>query len=150
MDKQMQSAPQSFRGKLFQRDSTRRKKRQILVLETGLAGLQHHIEGEEDQRRIDELTPGTELLLYREPENEHDEWAIAVYITEDDKLGYISRFKNETIARLMDAGKKFVAIVDDAAEIAKREANRTPGQRSRRAYTENMAIPFSVYLVEME
>lgn len=150
MDKQMQSAPQSFRGRLFQRDNTRRKERQILVLETGLAGLQHHIENEEEQRRIDELTPGTALLLFREPENEHDEWAIAVYITDDDKLGYISRFKNETIARLMDAGKKFIAIVDDPAEIAQKELERIPGKRSRRAYTENMAIPFSVYLVEME
>ena len=146
----MQSAPQSFRGKLFQRDNTRRKEHRILVLQTGLAGLKHHIEGEEDQKRIDDLIPGAELQLYREPDNEYDEWAIAVYITDDDKLGYISRFKNETIARMMDAGKKFVAIVDDSEQIAQQEADKESSKRRRRAYTENMAIPFSIYLVEMD
>ena len=146
----MQSAPQSFRGKLFQRDNTRRKERQILVLQTGLAGLQYYIEGEEDQKRIDELKPGAELQLYREPDNEYDEWAIAVYITDDDKLGYISRFKNETIARMMDAGKKFIAIVDDPEQLAQQEADKEPSKRRRRACTENMAIPFSIYLVEMD
>ena len=150
MDKQAQAAPQSFRSRLYQRDHTRLKEHQILVLKTGLAGLNFHIEGEEDQRRIDELTPGTELLLYREPENIRDEWAIAVYITETDKLGYISRFKNETIARLMDAGKKFIAIVDDPEEIAKQDAELGDDRRRRRAITENMAIPFSVYLIEMD
>lgn len=146
----MQSAPQSFRGKLFQRDNTRRKERQILVLQTGLAGLQYYIEGEEDQKRIDELKPGAELQLYREPDNEYDEWAIAVYITDDDKLGYISRFKNETIARMMDAGKKFIAIVDDPEQLAQQEADKEPSKRRRRASTENMTIPFSIYLVEMD
>lgn len=149
MDKQMQVAQQSLRGRLFQRDNTRRKEHQILVLQTGIAGLQHHIEGDEDQQRINELTPGTELKLFREPDNEYDEWAIAVYITDDDKLGYISRFKNETIARLMDAGKKFTAIVDDPEERA-RQAEEETGKKRRTAYTENMALPFSVYLVEME
>ena len=149
MTKQVQAAPQSFRGKLFQRDNTRRKEHQILVLQTGLAGLQYHIENDEEQKRIDELKPGTELHLYREPDNEYDEWAIAVYITDDDKLGYISRYKNETIARLMDAGKRFIAIVDDPEEIAKQEADKEPGQRKRRAYSENMAIPFSIYLVDL-
>ena len=51
----------------------------------------------------------------------------------------------DTIARLMDAGKKFIAIVDDPAEqVAQAENDR----RTRRAPTENMGIPFSVYLVE--
>ncbi|MBQ7784700.1 MAG: HIRAN domain-containing protein [Clostridia bacterium] len=120
----------------------------MLVLQTGIAGLHHHIEGNEDQERINSLTPGTELKLFREPENEYDEWAIAVYITDDDKLGYISRFKNETIARLMDAGKKFTAIVDDPEERVRQEDET--GKKKRAAYTENMALPFSVYLVEME
>ena len=149
MDKQMQAAPQSLRGRLFKCDNTRRKEHQILVLKTGIAGLQHHIENEEEQQRINDLTPGTELKLFREPENEYDEWAIAVYITDEDKLGYLSRFKNETIARLMDAGKKFVAIVDDPEELA-RQNKDAQAQQKKRAYTENMAVPFSIYLVEME
>lgn len=143
MDKQMQAAQSSLRGRLFQRDNTRRKEHQILVLQTGIAGLQYHIESDEEQQRIDALTPGTELKLFREPDNEYDEWAIAVYITDDDRLGYISRFKNETIARLMDAGKKFTAIVDDPAEHARQEEET--GKPRRTAYTENMTLPFSVY-----
>ena len=83
-------------------------------------------------------------MLYREPENEYDEWAIAVYLTEDDKIGFISRFKNETIARLMDAGKKFVAITDDPSEVEETEERG----RRKNAPTENMALPVSIYLVE--
>lgn len=149
MDKQMQSAPMSLRGRMFSRDNTRLKEQRILVLKTGIAGLSQNIQSEEEKTRVEALTPGTELLMYREPDNKHDEWAIAIYITEDDKVGYMSRFKNEPIARLMDAGKKFIAVVDDrekeALEVPATEEERA---RRRRAPTENMALPFSVYLVE--
>ncbi len=142
----MQQAPASLRGRMFRQDTSKPKEKQILVLKTGIAGTQFHIESEEEQAALDSLVPGTELLLYREPENEYDEWAIAVYLTEDDKIGFISRFKNETIARLMDAGKKFVAITEDPTETTDID------ERGRRkgAPTENMAIPVSIYLVEQE
>lgn len=149
MNKLAQEAPQSFRGRMYQRDNARPKEQRILVLKTGIAGLQFNIENEAEQEALNAITPGTELMLFREPENEHDEWAIAVHLTEEDKLGFISRFKNETIARLMDAGKKFIGVVDDpevdsvAKEIVEKEL-----RRSRRAPTENMALPFSIYLVE--
>ena len=149
MNKLTQEAPQSFRGRMYQRDNARPKEQKILVLKTGIAGLQFNIENEAEQEALNAITPGTELMLFREPENEHDEWAIAVHLTEDDKLGFISRFKNETIARLMDAGKKFIGVVDDpevdsvAKEIVEKEL-----RRSRRAPTENMALPFSIYLIE--
>ena len=150
MNKMSQEAPQVLRGRMYNRDSAKPKEKQILVLKTGLAGAQFHIESEEEREALNNITPGTELLLYREPDNAHDEWAVAVYLTEDDLLGYISRFKNETIARLMDAGKKFIAIVDDPEEIAKQDAELGDDRRRRRAITENMAIPFSVYLIEMD
>lgn len=149
MNKLTQEAPQSFRGRMYQRDTFKPKEQRILVLKTGIAGLQFHIKNKEEQAALNAITPGTELMLFREPENEHDEWAIAVHLTEDDKLGFISRFKNETIARLMDAGKKFIGVVDDpevdsvARKIVKKEL-----RRSRRAPTENMTLPFSIYLIE--
>lgn len=146
MDKLMQEAPESLRGRMFRQDTSRPKEKQILVLKTGIAGAQFHIESEEEQTALDSLSPGTELLLYREPENEYDEWAIAVYLTEEDKIGFISRFKNETIARLMDAGKKFVAITDDPTEIEDIDEHG----RRKGAPTENMAIPVSIYLVEQD
>ena len=146
MDKLMQEAPASLRGRMFRQDTSRPKEKQILVLKTGIAGAQFNIESEEEQAALDSLVPGTELLLYREPENEYDEWAIAVYLTEDDKIGFISRFKNETIARLMDAGKKFVAITDDPSEVEDIDEHG----RRKVAPTENMGIPVSIYLVEQE
>lgn len=149
MNKLAQEAPQSFRGRMFNQDRSRPKEVQTLVLKTGIAGLQFHIENEAEREALENITPGTELMLFREPDNEYDEWAVAVYLTETDKLGFITRFKNETIARLMDAGKKFIAIVDDPQTDEKaRELIEKEMFRDNRAPTENMALPFSVYLVE--
>ncbi|MDR1896168.1 MAG: HIRAN domain-containing protein [Prevotellaceae bacterium] len=47
------------------------------------------------------------LDLIREPDNKHDNFAVAIYNTQGEKLGYIPREKNEMPARLMDAGKWF-------------------------------------------
>ena len=149
MDRIMQIESQPLRGRMFNRDYSKPKEQRILVLKTGIAGMQFHVANEEERKALDNIKPGDELILYREPANKYDEWAIAVHLTEDDKLGFITRFKNETIARLMDVGKKFIAIVDDpaedaeAAEIAEKEK-----QRNRNAATENMALPFSVYMIE--
>ncbi len=149
MDKLTQEAPQYLRGRMYKRDNAKPKEQRVLVLKTGVAGIQFHIANKEEKKALDNITLGTELMLFREPDNKYDEWAIAVYLTKDDKIGFVSRFKNETIARLMDAGKKFIGVVDDPAtdeeakQIAEKELNR-----NRHAPTENMAIPFSIYLLE--
>ena len=149
MDKLKQQAPQSFRGRMFQQDSNRVRERRILVLKTGVAGLHFHAETEDGKLVLDMVKPGTELMLFREPNNEYDKWAVAIHLTEDEKIGFITRFKNETIARLMDYGKKFVGVVDDpetdpeAKKIVEKEQ-----RRNRSAPTENMALPFSVYMIE--
>lgn len=149
MNKQVQGAPQSFRGRMFRRDDACPKERRILVLKTGIAGLQFHIESDEEQAALEALTPGSELQLFREPDNEYDEWAVAVYRNKEDKLGFISRFKNETIARLMDAGKRFVGVVDEPETAsAKNTKAKKSRQRKREAPTENMELPFLVYLIE--
>ncbi|MGI6183337.1 MAG: HIRAN domain-containing protein [Candidatus Fimadaptatus sp.] len=113
MNGMAQTAPQALRGRMYQRDSGKAKERRILVLKTGVAGINYHINSDEESIALDELKPGTELMLFREPDNEYDEWAIAVHLTQEDKIGFISRFKNETIARLMDVGKRFVGVVDE-------------------------------------
>lgn len=149
MNKSAQTAPQSLRGRMFQRDNSKPKEQRILVLKTGIAGMQFYVENKKEEKALKEITAGTELLLFREPDNEHDEWAIAVHLTEDDKLGFISRFKNETIARLMDAGKKFIGVVDNPEEDEKaKEIIEKERKRNRNAPTENMALAFSVYLIE--
>ena len=52
-----------------------------------------------------ELNTGDPLLFRREPENQYDALAIAIYDQAERKLGYLPRAKNEVPARLMDAGK---------------------------------------------
>jgi hypothetical protein len=114
-----------------------------LLLKTGLAGAKFHIKSEAERAALHRIQPGTELILRREPDNKYDKWAIAVYLTEEDQIGFLSRFKNETIARLMDAGKKCIAVADDPAE-----QDGDDSERSHQAPTENRNLPFSVYLLE--
>ena len=120
------------------------KRKSILVLKTAVAGLYYHVDSDTDEGKafLESLKPGTELMLFRDTDNEHDKWAISVYTSDDRELGYITRFKNETIARLMDYGKVFHAYVDEPPEPPKdaTEARRTI------APTENYKLPFSVYM----
>lgn len=149
MSKMMpQEAERPITAGFFNRDAFRKKEQMILVLKTGIAGIDHHVDTstDEGQELLKRLVPGTELKLYRDPDNEHDKWAISVYTVEDDELGYISRFKNETIARLMDYGRKFKAFVD---EPPPEPADATEYRRTR-AWSEDYRLPFSVYMVEGE
>lgn len=115
-----------------------------LVLWTAIAGIQHHVDvnSKAGQRLLNRLKPGTLLSLRREPENSYDPWAIAVYADKKTKLGYITRFKNETIARMMDHGHKFQAFVESAEETGKEIPE------DRQAFTEQMRLPFSIWRVE--
>ena len=146
LENNIQFAEKPIRAGYFDEDIFQQKARQLLVLKTGIAGMQFHvdIESKEGKALLDSLTPGTELMLYRDVDNEHDQWAISVYTKDDRELGYITRFKNETIARLMDYGKKFTAIVDETLPAPKDNTER----RRTRAGTENYAVPFSVYMEE--
>ena len=141
---QMQERGQPLRSGYFNRDAFQQKERSILVLKTAVAGLYFHVDSNSDEGReiLDALTPGTELHLFRDTDNEHDKWAISIYTTDNRELGYVTRFKNETIARLMDYGKVFHAFVDDPPEPPKddTEARRT------RTVTEDYTLPFSIYM----
>ena len=140
-DYQKQEAEQLFKAGFYNPDAVRQKARKILVLKTAVAGLRMQAENISDD--MEELTkPGTELRLFREPTNKYDEWAIEIRTTGDKKIGYVARFKNEAIARLMDAGKKFIAEVDEPIAYDDVETMQ------KKAPTENYDLPFSVYLVE--
>ena len=135
-----QEKSEEFHAGFFKPDTFRKKEIQIKVLETAIAGMGFHVKDEREEENLEKLIPGTELKLYREPDNQYDEWAIAVYYDEDDLLGYVTRYKNETIARLMDCGKKFIAIVDEHRE-SDEKVNRGIAPTER-------GIPISIYLVE--
>lgn len=146
MNKMVQQAPGAFRGRMYQSGTQRRKEQRILVLKTGVAGLQHYIENEEDIKSLLAIQPGDELILFREPQNQYDEWAIAVHLTKEKKIGFVTRYKNESIARMMDAGKRFVAIVDSKEPPAQTEGEKKPEPYNYT--TENFNLPFSIYLIE--
>lgn len=135
-----------IRAGFFNRDAFRKKSRMLLVLQSSVAGLDYMVDTEtpEGQALLESLTPGTELLLLRDTDNIHDKWAISVFTMDKQRLGYVSRFKNETVSRLMDLGKVFHAYVDE-----KRVLPDDPTQYRRTvAPTERFEVPFSVYMEE--
>lgn len=79
----------------------------IFLLETHVAGLPYHQASE----ALERLQAGDPLVLRREPTNSHDDLAIEILAVGGQKLGYVPRFRNPVLARLMDAGKDLFAIV---------------------------------------
>ena len=139
-----QEQPELLRAGYFNRDAFRQKGQMLLVLQTAIAGLQFHVDKNSDEGRelLNSLTPGTELKLFREPNNDHDRWAISVYTEAGQQIGHVTRFKNEVIARLMDVGKVFHAFVDELPDDDEDESD----SRHNLTPTENLTVPFSVYM----
>lgn len=81
---------------------------EILSLECVVAGTTFIKNLEDIESKLEKAQ---HLDLIREPNNEHDNFAIAIYNAQGEKLGYIPKGKNETLARLMDAGKWFYGKV---------------------------------------
>lgn len=112
-----------------------------LILEAGIAGMQYSVDlsSEQGKNLIDSMVPGTQLSLVREKNNRYDNWAIAIFSSDGQiKLGYISRYKNEAVARLMDAGVSVIALVSSIDDM---DAAKT------KTRTENMLIPIKLYVV---
>ncbi|MEJ7610624.1 MAG: HIRAN domain-containing protein [Ferruginibacter sp.] len=80
--------------------------KEILVLECLVAGTSF--------RKLEKVEPElrseVKLNCKREAGNEHDQFAIGLWFN-DTKVGYIPRDKNEVVARLMNAGKTFFAVL---------------------------------------
>jgi len=65
----------------------------------------------DSQEKLKRLNKGQRLILIREPENEIDKNAIAVYTEDFDKLGFISKELAENLASPMDLGTIYFAEV---------------------------------------
>lgn len=78
------------------------------LLDTVLAGTDYvdDIDG-----LLANVSEGDRLTLKRDPGNSHDTHAIKVFAESGDRIGYIPRRCNETIANLMDQGHEVFAIV---------------------------------------
>lgn len=61
--------------------------------------------------------PGRQLMLVREPDNKYDRWATKVCTLSGTMLGYLPAWKNQSVARLMDAGKNVTVFVDEYSHI---------------------------------
>ena len=103
---------------LREEQEEKQEPRKELVLRTSVAGIHHWLDfgSVEDRGLLQTLTPGTLLTLRREPENAYDRWAVEVYTPGGRKVGYMTRYKNETIARMMDNGHSFEAIVEEETD----------------------------------
>ena len=84
------------------------ERREIYLKYVKIAGWNYR---EDIEAAFDELKPGTRLTLRREPTNEHDELAIKVLSPSGIMIGYVPRHNNAVIARLMDIGKDFYAVL---------------------------------------
>lgn len=73
-------------------------KRKIYLLQTFVAGFRHY----KGMELLSEMEVNDFIELRREPTNEYDEFAIALY-WQQEKIGFVPADYNETIARLLDA-----------------------------------------------
>lgn len=83
----------------------------VLIQESPIAGFQFHCgEAIWPELRIDQ-----QLSLVRESLNRHDRDAVAVYFG-SEKLGYVPRAENSTIAQMLDRGERLEARITELAE----------------------------------
>lgn len=82
--------------------------RDIFLFDTHVAGT-NHIEGMDELGQY--LQEGDRLDFLREPDNVHDQQAIAIRTVSGVKIGYVPRADNLIFARLMDAGKLLFAKI---------------------------------------
>lgn len=82
---------------------------EIFLISTFVAGTTYV----KDKTVFDEIKVGEKLNLVREPDNKFDEFAVAVFAQSGKKLGYLPEKDNPILARLMDAGKRLAATVEE-------------------------------------
>lgn len=98
------------------------RRKSVYLKDVYIAGSQYHDAAKREA--IAALKPGQTLQLKREPDNRFDSSAIAVFTADGrNRLGYIPRHQNRTIARIMDQG------VTVTAEIDRISPDETPWRR---------------------
>lgn len=83
--------------------------KEVFLISTFVAGTTHV----KDRSVFEEIKEGDKLILKRQPDNRFDELAILVLAQSGKKLGYVPEKDNPVLARLMDAGKKLTASVEN-------------------------------------
>lgn len=80
--------------------------RNVLIQESPVAGFPFY----EGEWVWSSLAVGAPLNLIREPENEHDSNAVAVYFR-SKQLGYVPRAENTVISQMLDRGEHLEAHI---------------------------------------
>lgn len=91
-----------------------------LYLNTYIAGLRYHDYAKNKVKELLEEAPFAILDLELEPNNQHDRFAIKVYL-EEYLLGYIPREINETVFNVIQNGKKVYCSITEIDEKIKIE-----------------------------
>ncbi|WMJ73031.1 HIRAN domain-containing protein [Cytophagaceae bacterium ABcell3] len=89
-------------------DALDQKGKKLYVLSGFVKGFQY----QKADDLLEVMQPGEPLELQREPQNQYDAHAIAIYYA-GKKIGYVARVQNKALSNLMDAG-----ILIPEAEIA--------------------------------
>lgn len=128
----------------FSRNNGDARRESILVLSAGIVGLYESLNNEDEDTIIwiSQLSKGTELNIYREPDNSNNQWAVSVY-AEEHRLGYIAPEKCESVARLMDYGKVFHVYVGDGVELSCFDPD---DEIKKIAPDEDYTIPIDIYM----
>ena len=90
------------------------------IQESPIAGFQFH----RGEAVWASLSVGDALKLVREPANDNDPDAVAVYFR-DEQLGYVPRAENSAVSQMLDRGEKLVA------RISRLQMSDDPWQRIR-------------------
>jgi hypothetical protein len=93
-------------GRFLARDAPELAARGLRVVGVAGAG-RHHA----DALESDAAAPGSPLELRRDPANEHDANAIAVYSSDGRQVGWVPRGLAEEVAPSLDTGDEWSAIV---------------------------------------
>ncbi|MBP3735942.1 MAG: hypothetical protein J6I56_02890 [Lachnospiraceae bacterium] len=134
-------------------------KRRIRILKTGLFGVDRHINMDIPENRVffEKLAvPGTELKLKRIYDHPVNPFRINVYSKDGKYLGRVTEGKDQTAARLMDAGFSLVAIVNESLPfhdsdynygIREKEGDTGWTDRSRVVSGHTICnLPYGIYL----
>ena len=105
--------------------------RKVIVLECGIVN-----PGGTDMPTFE---PGTELFLERESMNAYDRWAILAKTDVGRVLGYLPSGKNQSVARMIDAGKHIRAFVVDSTAPDYQDALKVYG------FSESKQVPLRLF-----
>ena len=134
----------------------------IRILKTGLFGVERYLDMSDPANvaYFEHLAePGTHLTLRRVKNHPEDPFRIEVFGPEGRFLGRVTAAKNETAARLMDAGLPLAAIVNESLPVHDSDLSQGLADRPDPAdqgwnqitrlsgrYT-NCNLPYSIYLL---